>query len=112
MPYDAAGTLSRVIYITNPTNKTGTVSLEVGATGFKCPVVNTGVVAASLGVTKLTGAVDSAVASCMGANFEGKVWVLLAADFLKGEAAQAYSAYARGGNTYIVVNTSNATNGQ
>jgi hypothetical protein len=107
MPYDAQGTLSRVIYVTNATGKPGTVSVTVGAEGTACTEKNVATAAAA-GVTQLSGAVDAAVASCfptLPAN--GKVWVAVAADFPSQNGSQIYSAYVQNGQRYIVINTSN-----
>ena len=107
MPYDAQGTLSRVIYVTNATGKPGKVSVTVGAAGTACTEKNVATAAAA-GVTQLSGAVDAAVASCfptLPAN--GKVWVAVAAEFPSQNGSQIYSAYVQNGQRYIVINTSN-----
>jgi hypothetical protein len=107
MPYDAQGTLSRVIYVTNATGKDGKVSVTVGAEGTACTDRDV-VTAVKAGVTQLSGAVDAAVASCfptLPAN--GKVWVSVSAEFPSQNGSQIYSAYVQNGQRYIVINTSN-----
>ena len=107
MPYDAQGTLSRVIYVTNATGKDGKVSVTVGAEGTACTDRDV-VTAVKGGVTQLSGAVDAAVASCfptLPAN--GKVWVSVSAEFPSQNGSQIYSAYVQNGQRYIVINTSN-----
>ncbi len=109
MPYDAEGTLSRVIYVTNATGKDGKVSVTVGAEGTACTDRDV-VTAVKGGVTQLSGAVDAAVNSCfptLPAN--GKVWVSVSAEFPNQNGSQIYSAYVQNGQRYIVINTSNNT---
>jgi hypothetical protein len=107
MPYDAEGTLSRVVYITNATKKSGSVTLTVGAEGESCTDKNVATATAG-GVTQLSGAIDAAVNSCfptLPAN--GKVWVSVSAEFPSQNGSQMYSAYVQNGLRYIVINTSN-----
>jgi hypothetical protein len=109
MPYDAEGTLSRIVYITNATAKSGAVSITVGANGKACTSSNV-TTAVGAGVTQLSGVIDEAVASCfptLPAN--GKVWVSVSADFRAVNGSQMYSAYAQNGVRYIVINTSNVS---
>ena len=110
MPYDAAGTISRVIYLSNNSSEAGTATMTANdSAGKPCPASGSAMLGAvgANAVTSLGGAVDAAVAACYGAGITNKVDVTITAT-IPQSAGYLFSAYTVGGTSrQIIVNKSN-----
>ena len=107
VPYDAAGTISRVVYLSNNSSEAGTASMVANdSNGKPCPTAQLGAVAANA-VTSLGHAVDAAVAACYGAGVTDKIDLTITAT-IPQTAGYLFSAYTVGGTSrQIIVNKSN-----
>lgn len=107
LPYGTG--LSRIVYLTNRSAQTGSISFSAIADGTSaaCSSSNfaTGTAKAS-GVTFLTDIIDAGITACYGASFGGKVAVTITSN-TPAASTEVFSGYNRNGSITSVVNSSN-----
>lgn len=105
MPYGSG--ISRVLYLTNRSSQTGsiTISLVADGTGAACNGTSS-VTAKANGVTLLSDLLDNTVTACYGAAFAGKVAAVITSNTPSANT-EVFSAYNRAGDLVTIVNSSN-----
>jgi len=105
LPYNSS--TSRVVYLTNRSDQTGSVSATAVADGsnVECPSFTVATAKAG-GVTLLTSGIDAGIRACYGADFDGKVALTIVSN-IPGGKAEIFSAYNRNGSLTAVSNSSN-----
>jgi hypothetical protein len=105
LPYGTG--LSRIVYLTNRSAQTGSISFSAIADGEStaCTSFASGTAKAN-GVTFLTQLIDDGITACYGANFGGKVAVTITSN-TPAASTEVFSGYNRNGSITSVVNSSN-----
>jgi len=105
MPYGTG--ISRVLYLTNRSAQTGSVSIALIGDGTTAACNGTTTTTAKAnGVTLLSTLLDDAVTACYGETYSGKVAAVITSN-TPAASTEVFSAYNRSGSLTVVVNSSN-----
>lgn len=105
MPYGTG--ISRVLYLTNRSAQTGSVSIALVGDGTTAACTGTTTTTAKgNGVTLLSTLLDETVTACYGADYSGKVAAVITSN-TPAASTEVFSAYNRNGSLTVVVNSSN-----